>query len=42
MDDDGLPYLTDKEARAIATFIAYTIKYKEGLKTNNTVMINLA
>lgn len=42
MDDDGLPYLTDKEARAIATFIAYTIKYKEGLKKNNTVMINLA
>lgn len=41
-DEDGLPYLTDKEAKAIATFIAYTQKYKEGLKTNNTVMINLA
>jgi hypothetical protein len=41
-DEDGLPWLTDKEAAAIATFIAYTDKYKEGLKTNNTVMINLA
>lgn len=42
MDEDGLPYLSDKEARAIATYLAYTQKYKEGLKTNNTVIINLA
>lgn len=41
-DEDGLPELTDKEAHAIATYIAYVYKYKEGLKTNNTVMINLA
>lgn len=41
-DDDGLPELTDKEALAIATYLAYTQKYKEGLKTNNTVIINLA
>lgn len=41
-DEDGLPELTDKEARAIATYIAWVYKYKEGLKTNNTVMINLA
>lgn len=41
-DEDGLPELTDKEANAIATFIAYTQKYKEGLLTNNTVMMNLA
>ena len=41
-DEDGLPELTDKEANAIATYIAYVQKYKEGLKTNNTVMINLA
>lgn len=41
-DEDGLPELTDKEANAIATYIAYVYKYKEGLKTNNTVMINLA
>ena len=41
-DEEGLPMLTDKEALAIATYIAYVQKYKEGLKTNNTVMINLA
>lgn len=41
-DEDGLPELTDKEARAISTYIAWVYKYKEGLKTNNTVMINLA
>lgn len=42
MDENGLPYLSNKEALAIATYIAYYQKYKEGLKTNNTVMINLA
>lgn len=41
-DEDGLPELTDKEANAIATYIAYVTKYKEGLITNNTVIINLA
>lgn len=41
-DEDGLPELTDKEASAIATYIAYVTKYKEGLITNNTVIINLA
>lgn len=41
-DEDGLPLLTNKEAVAISTYIAYVQKYKEGLKTNNTVMINLA
>ena len=42
MDEDGLPQLTDKEATAIATYIAYVQKYKEGIKTNNTLDINLA
>ena len=42
MDEEGLPKLTDKEATAIATYIAYVDKYKEGLRTNNTVSINLA
>lgn len=41
-DEDGLPRLSDEEALAIATYIAYVQKYKEGLRTNNTVMINLA
>jgi len=34
--------LTDKEANAIATYIAYIDKYKEGLKTNNGDLIKLA
>lgn len=34
-DEDGLPELTDKEATAIATYIAYIIKFKEGLSKNN-------
>ena len=35
MDEDGLPELTDKEALALATYIAYIRKFKEGLVTNN-------
>lgn len=42
MDEDGLPELSDKEANAIATYIAYVDKYKEGLKTNNGGLIQLA
>lgn len=42
MDGDGLPELSDKEANAIATYIAYVDKYKEGLKTNNGGLIQLA
>lgn len=42
LDEDGLPELTDKEALAIATYCAYTTKYKEGLMTNNTNIIQLA
>ena len=34
-DDEGLPEITDKEATAIATYIAYVTKFKEGLQTNN-------
>lgn len=41
-DEEGLPMISDKEAHAIATYIAYIEKYKEGLKTNNSVSINLA
>ena len=42
LDDEGLPELTDKEAKAIATYIAYVDKYKEGLRTNNGDLIRLA
>jgi len=34
-DEEGLPEITDKEATAIATYIAYVMKLKEGLATNN-------
>lgn len=39
-DEDGLPKLTNKEALAIATYIAYTQKFKEGLITNNAAATN--
>lgn len=42
LDDNGLPELTEKEAKAIATFYAYSEKYKEGLRTNNPNIIKLA
>lgn len=35
MDEDGLPQLTDKEALALATYLAYCTKFKESLVTNN-------
>ncbi len=35
VDEDGLPEITDKEAMAIATYIAFMQAFKEGLKTNN-------
>lgn len=41
-DEDGLPKLTDKEASAISTYIAYVIKFREGLQTNNAAIINQA
>ena len=42
VDEEGLPEVTDKEAQAIATYIAYITKYKEGLRTNNGNILNLA
>lgn len=41
-DDEGLPQITDNEANAIATYIAYVTKFKEGLITNNGQIIQLA
>lgn len=41
-DEDGLPEITDKEAEAIAAYCAYIVKFKEGLKTNNANIIQLA
>lgn len=42
LDDNGLPEITDREALAIATYCAYITKYKEGLLTNNTNIVNVA
>ena len=41
-DEDGLPELTDKEATAIATYIAYVLKFRESLQTNNANISNQA
>jgi hypothetical protein len=35
LDEEGLPELTDKEAMAVATYIAYIQAFKEGIKTNS-------
>jgi hypothetical protein len=42
LDDEGLPEITDKEAVAIATYCAYVTKFKEGIMTNNSNIIQLA
>jgi hypothetical protein len=42
LDDEGLPEITDKEAQAIAAYIAYIIKFKEGLRTSNKASIEFA
>lgn len=42
LDDDDLPMINDKEAIAIADYIAYTIKYKEAIRTNNSSVFQIA
>jgi precorrin isomerase len=42
LDDDDLPLINDKEAIAIADYIAYTVKYKEALRTNNSTVFQMA
>lgn len=42
LDSEGLPSINDKEANAIAAYIAYTLKYKEALKTNNSNVFQIA
>ena len=41
-DEEGLPQLSEKEANAIATYIAYTQKFKEGMITNNGDILKMA
>ena len=42
VDDVGLPRITDEEAYALATYVAATQKFKEGMKTNNQGSLKLA
>ena len=42
LDEDDLPLINDKEALAIADYIAYTIKYKEALRSNNQAVFQMA
>lgn len=42
LDDEGLPELNDKEAIAIAEYIAYVYKYKEAIRTNNQLILKMA
>lgn len=41
-EDSGLPLVTEKEAQAIAAFIAYTALYKDGIQRRDMNSINLA
>lgn len=42
LDDNGLPDVNDKEALAIAAYIAYTQLYKQGLQTMNGGIVQMA
>lgn len=42
IDEEGLPEINDKEATAIADYIAYTYKYKEAIRTNNQAIMQIA
>ncbi len=42
LDDNGLPQINDKEAIAIAEYIAYVTKYKEAIRTNNQAILLMA
>lgn len=42
LDDNGLPELTDKEATALATYVAYIQKFKEGIQANNATLLSVA
>jgi hypothetical protein len=42
LDEEGLPYLNDKEALAIAEYLGYITKYKEAIRTNNKAALQMA
>lgn len=39
LDDEGLPYINEKQKDAIACYIAYIEKFKEGMRTHNQAII---
>lgn len=41
-DEDGLPFLTDKEVQALATYVTYSYMYKKALQTQNANAFQLA
>lgn len=41
-DDEGLPFLTDKEAQALAAYVAYVDIYKKSLLRKDGNLFNLA
>lgn len=42
LDDEGLPYLNDKEIHAIATYCAYATLYKKAIQTKDSSTFQLA
>lgn len=42
LDDDGLPYINEKEKDAIACYCAYTKRFKEGWQTHSQNMLQEA
>lgn len=42
LDEDGLPYLTDKEVKALASYVAYVETYKKGLVKQDGNIMNFA
>ena len=42
VDEDGLPYLTDKEVQALAAYCAYIDLYKKSLMLRDTAMFQFA
>ena len=41
-DEEGLPYLTDKEVDAIAAFFAYTVEYKNARISKDKMSLEFA
>lgn len=41
-DNEGMPEISDKEAQAIATYIAYVEKQKEAWRTNNANLLQMS